>query len=597
MSRLDATAQPSGVSSFSQTQTGAFHGPTVEQAVYGLLLLLALFLRLFQLGAASPLTPEEAALAWNAWLGVGGETATAAASSPLLYTGQRFLLWLTDGGSDAWVRFLPGLAGSLLVLVAWRLREQLGKPAALVLALLLAVDPWLLTFSRTGDSPILSAALALLLLAHITRPTPATPGERLWLAVAAGLFLVSGPLAWLLLPVLMGALVLFPGRGLWPGDQREQARLLSLVGGAVLAGATGLLSNWNGLGNISASLTVALGRLGGEGGYSPGWAFLRLAADQPLLWTLGLAGLISLWLPAVRAGEGGGGFLPRPWLLLLTGWSVWGIVLLLLPGRVPASLLVLGLPLLLLAAAAGARLLAYGSAQPNWQDGSLIAGSLSVLLVTSALWTAYYSEQWGGGGFDPFTLLFYALVPLLALFFVWWAGWDTSSRVFVLLGTGLLFLASLSSGWSLNLPGQTSRGTALTVETARPGIRALAGDVHRLSMLRALDPDEAPVTVRVAPTLQPLVGWYLRSMRHLRFVDAIDPNALADPAALVITGSDEQVETLSLPAGYVGSRYPVLQRWSPVELSGFGPRIRWVALRELRMNPPIVSLVLWAREE
>lgn len=577
-------------------------GPTVEHAAYGLLLVLALFLRLFRLGSATPLSSFEAAQAWAAWLGVGGQGTSqpfhastgALAHAPLLYTGQRFLLWLTDGGSDAWARFLPALAGALLVLVAWRLRETLGRPVALVLALLLTVDPWLLTFSRTGDGAILSVALGLLLLAEITRPEPLASAGRARLAVIAALFLISGPLAWLLLPVMGGAAFLFARPDLWPVDQREQARFLALFAATALIGATGLLSDWSGLGIISVSLSVALGLLSGDTGQPLGWAFLRLLADHPLLWTLGVAGLVSLWHKPAHVQFDNS----RGWRLLLTGWALWGLLLLVLPGRGPVSLLVIGLPLLLAAGMAAARLLTHIRGLTHWQDGSLIAASLSVLLVTTGFWTTYYSNQWNLQGFDPFTLFFYVLLPLLAIFFVWWAGWDTSSRVFALLAAALLFFVSLSSGWSLNLPGQTSEGTSLFVETTRPGMRALAGDVARLSSLRARDPDVAPVTVQVSPGLRPLVGWNLRTMQQLRFVDAIDPVALSDPTALVIT-ENAAAEALApaLPAGYVGSRYPVIRRWSPVELSGTGPTVRWLVLRELKIKPPTLSLVLWAREE
>ena len=288
MNKPLAAAQPSEPISVA----GPTAGLTVEQALYGLLLLAALLLRFLRLGSAAPLNPLEAGQAWVAWAGAFGHDGMlpALAHSPLLYTTQRFLFWLTDGGGDGWVRVFPALAGGLLVLLPWLLRDALGKPAALLLALLLALDPWLLTFSRIGDGAIFSAALGLLLLAGCVRAGELSPNGRRAMAVAAGLFLISGPLAWLLLPVLIGAVALFGGASLWPSEQSERAQLLSIAGVTIVAGSTGFLAHWEGLGVISTSLTVALDSLRSDAGYSLGWALLRLAVDQPLALVLGLSG-------------------------------------------------------------------------------------------------------------------------------------------------------------------------------------------------------------------------------------------------------------------------------------------------------------------
>ena len=538
----------------------------------------------------------------------------ALAHSPLLYTAQGFLFWLTDGGGDGWARAFPGLAGGLLVLLPWLLRDALGKPAALLLALLLALDPWLLTFSRMGDGAILSAGLGLLLIAGFAKGGDLSPNGRRAMAVAAGLFLISGPLAWLLLPVIAGAFLLFGRTTFWPSEQYERAQLLTIAGVTIVAGSTGFLSHWEGLGVISTSLTVALDTLRIDAGYSLGWALLRLVVDQPLALVLGLSGLIALWLktpsastPEVtdnetsasspRMGEGWGGGSwgeGNAWRLLLTGWFVWGLLLLLLPGRNPMTLLVIGLPLVISAARTGAALLAYATRQVNWRDGSLIGAALGVLLVTTVFWTNHYNSQWGNEDFDLLTLFFYGIVPILCVFFVWWAGWRTSSQIFVLIGLPLLLLVSFGSGWSLNQPGETTAGSALFAEVAQPGLMGLVTDVATLSSLRARDPHEALVLVDVPPELQSLLGWNLRSMRQLGFVDGVNPALLTDPAGLVI---GDEATASSLPGGYVGSRYPVLERWLPTDLIGAGPTARWILLRELKITPPTTSVVLWAREE
>ncbi|MBX3053712.1 MAG: hypothetical protein KF753_19695 [Caldilineaceae bacterium] len=592
--------------------TDSAAGLTVEHGLYGILLLVAFFLRFFRLGSAALLAPVEAGQAWVAWASVTGyeQALPAVAHSPLLYAAQRFFFWLTDGGGDGWARLLPALAGGLLVLVPWLLRDILGKPVSLSLALLLALDPWLLTFSRTGDGAILSVCLALVLLAGLAQGDRLSTVGRRWLAVAAGLFLISGPLAWLLLPVLIGGAVLFGGLSLWPEEQTERARLLTIAGITVLAGATSFLSDWDGIGVISSSLTVAVAALTGNADYPLAWPVMRLIADQPLAVILGLAGIASFWLAdrpnAVSQKNSGDGdsspapnrsrnaALPDSWRLLLTGWLLWGLLLLLLPGRSPMALLVLGLPLVICAAGLLPRLLAYATRQVHWQDGVLIAGAMSVLLVTSLIWTSHYSSEWSSPDFDRLTFFFYALLPVLGIFFVWWAGWRTSSQMYTLLGLGFLLLLTLGSGWSLNQPGLITQGNALFADTARPGLGGLVADVARLSSMRAMDPQEAPVLLAVEPKLQPLLGWNLRSMHNLRFVDGIDPAQVAEPSVLVIAGG---AAGAFLPGGYVGSQYQVAARWLPTDLTGSGPVVRWILLRESKIEPPIKSVVLWAREE
>jgi len=118
--------------------------------------------------------------------------------------------------------------------------------------------------------------------------------------------------------------------------------------------------------------------------------------------------------------------------------------------------------------------------------------------------------------------------------------------------------------------------------------------VETLSSLRALDPYEAPVLVAVEPGVRALLGWNLRAMRQLRFVDGVNPAFLTDAAAIVI---GDEATAGSLPGGYVGSDYPVLERWLPTDLTGAGPTARWILLRELKTTPPTTSVVLWAREE
>lgn len=585
---------------------------TVERVLYGLLILIAVAMRFYMLGV-KPLNPSEAALAWRAWLDALAMHVPEPPlpNSPLFYTLQRFVFWLTDGGSDAWARFIPALAGTGMVALAWWFRSWLGRTGALLLALLLAIDPWLLAFSRHGDSTALTFFVGMLVLAALmalsrlgsSQWQEASTGRQPWLwvlALGSGLLLVSGPQAWnwLLVLLLFWALFLRPTDvNLWPGSAPERATLLGLFVGALLLGATGWLVHPQGLGYVSSSLTTWLAQFGsGSVHYPLQWSFLRLLVDQPLLVILGTAGLVYQWMEprggrTLEAVDG-----RRRWALFLTLWVAWGDVLLLLPGRDPGALLWLGFPLLLASAQMGESLLNYCLADLDWQEGALIVVSLSVLLVTSALWTALYLNQIGTAAFDGRAMFFYLILPVLCVFFVWWTGWRLTSQVVGLILLGVLFLVTVSSSWQMNLHSDSTRGGALFAVTADPNLRLLVADVEKLSALRAQDSREIPVAVETASTPDPLLGWYLREMAQLSWTPAPGELASAQSQLLVIT-PDAGSDTIELPAGYVGSRYPIRRIWLPTDLQGLNALMRWVFYRKVNEMPASESVVLWAKEE
>ncbi|MEZ4638445.1 MAG: hypothetical protein R2856_26405 [Caldilineaceae bacterium] len=229
--------------------------------------------------------------------------------------------------------------------------------------------------------------------------------------------------------------------------------------------------------------------------------------------------------------------------------------------------------------------------ETDWQDGSLIAVALGVLLVTSYFLSAgYLSAQI----VDARMLLFYLIVPLLVAFFVWWSGWQTTAQVTGLLVAATLLLASLSSAWDLSLRGDLLRGNRLFETSTQQNVRMLADDVAQLGAIRVGDPGEIDVYVaQVESPLQPVLGWYLRFVRDLRFVDAIDP-ALYGRNVLVISAPNVQ---LALPSAAVGSDYPLVQDWLPTGFDTWRNRLRWALFRELRQLPASSSVVLWVQED
>lgn len=171
---------------------------TVEQALHFLALLVAAGIRFIELGTVA-LTEREAAVALQAWEIARGSSALPIASPGYsLATGLLFEL----GSSETLARILPALAGVLLVGLPYAFRKLLGRPAALILAFGLAVDPGLVAVSRQAGGVMFAAAFGGAALAAWRARRAVITG------IFAGFALLSGP------AILGGTLVLAAAAGL-----------------------------------------------------------------------------------------------------------------------------------------------------------------------------------------------------------------------------------------------------------------------------------------------------------------------------------------------------------------------------------------------
>ena len=610
-------------------------GPNVEQALYALLFLLALSLRLYGLGISEPISPWEAAQIWPAWLAHSYGLLEAsrlpdqgAPVSPLLFSLQRGLFFLTGGGNAFWARLVPAAAGAGLVLAAWTLRSSMGRAGALMAAFLFAFDPWLLSFSRMADSATLSLLTAIPLLGWLFDDSEA--GSRAaWLPATGGLFLISGPLAWLLLPTMLFALVLRYDntRHLFGEGMRRRAAAICL--GTMVIGATGFFAHFSGLALIGESVGFAVEHLLSGSNAAPllhaqqeyplNWALLSLLVDEPFLLLFGGIGLFislaQIGRPSNGSDEDQGehglnGEVPSrnsthtKWLRVLAGGVGWGLMLILLPGRTPVSLLVLGLPLTLLAAGTATTILRFGLNRGLFKNeaGLLTLATMGILLVTSYFWTGILTESLRNGSFDWRLTAFYLLIPALGLFLFLWAGARAGGQAFGLLFLATIFLVQASSSWKMNLRPEASQVHSLFAEVGDDGIALLAEDVTRLSFLRAGKSTAIPVYLHVKPSHLPFFAWHLRSMRDLRWQPGSQMRELEVDALIVSqSGAGSEGERLNLPSGYIGSSYAAIQRWLPTDLVGVGPRLRWILLRERGQvsgdESTLEEAELWVRRE
>lgn len=150
--------------------------PRGELIAYGLLLALALALRLVDLGER-PYHHDESQDAYFSWVLL---TQGQYEYDPLLHGPLRFYLtaavFAVLGDSDFTGRLAPVLMGTAMVALAWALRPLVGRIAAFTVAVLLAVGPSYLYFSRFAREDIYIAcvtfALLIVAFAFLRRPRP-----------------------------------------------------------------------------------------------------------------------------------------------------------------------------------------------------------------------------------------------------------------------------------------------------------------------------------------------------------------------------------------------------------------------------------------
>ena len=149
--------------------TEARRRPRGELIALGLLVLVALGLRLYQLGDR-PFHHDESQDAYFSWIFFKNGDYEY---NPLLHGPLRFYLtaamYALFGASDFTARLAPALMGTLMVPMPYLLRRQLGRVAAFTAAVLLAVGPSYLYFSRFAREDIYIACVTLALLVVVFR--------------------------------------------------------------------------------------------------------------------------------------------------------------------------------------------------------------------------------------------------------------------------------------------------------------------------------------------------------------------------------------------------------------------------------------------
>ncbi|HEX9028611.1 MAG TPA: hypothetical protein VF823_05505 [Anaerolineales bacterium] len=569
---------------------------TIEHLLFFIALVLALSLRVINLGAA-PLSDTEANWALQA-LQVGGSAATALQTAPaipqtyawgpqpgyVLLTGAAFQLF---GASNALARLWPALVGSLLILLPLFFRRELGRPASLILAFGLAIDPGLVAVSRQAGSPMPALVFVLLALCLWRARRPILAG------IVAGLALLSGP------SVLMGALgiglawgltlVFSPKRPTEPASPQfgpaERNALLAAGAVVVLAG-TLFLFRLQGLAAWAETLPTFIQGWFQSSGVPAASLPAALLFYQPMALIFGLLGAVQGIFLSGREDEE---FSPNPkraFFIYLILWAFAALVLgLVYPGRQVSDLIWVLVPLWALASLQLTRFL------PNGQ-ASLVAASQGVLvfLLLALFWLTLDGVAQPSAG--AIELRFGVLVGLVALaalttllVALGWS-WEVGRRGLLWGTTAALTIYLVSALWGATQlrPGQPQELWSPTPGTGE--INLFMKTLGDFSEWRTGFRTNLDLTVAVDT---PSLRWALRDFPQARFVS--QPSASELPS-VIITRQGQQAPALT--ASYRGEAFSwwVKPGWTGTFPPDF---VRWLTFREAPQTPD--QVILWTRSD
>ena len=566
-----------------------------EGWLYGLAFLIALGLRLIQLGA-SPLTDSEATLALQAFhIAQGKATLLGPQPGYILFTSLFFAI---IEATNFMARFLPALVGSAIVFAPWFLREQLKLRTALIAAFLFAFDPGLVAISRQAGGTMLAVTFTLFAIG-MWMNRRAIP-----LGIFAGLALLSGPSVWSGL-LTLGLTWLFL-RGMTSAktdpisDEEEESETdtepepmeapaievrpaLIAFAATILLGGTLFLAAPNGLSAWLASLPA----------YITGWTSASLVTPLRMLVTFLVYEPLGIFLAAFAIIRGIGAKNKN-----VTQFSLWlGVALLLaIFYRQPAQLTWAIIPLLMLGA------LELSDASELYEEERVEVGVvvIAITILLTYIWFNVSNIALNPYGQVPatvpllgivenprFVVLFGSLAIVIACILLVALGWSTRTAWLGSIWSFTIFLViySLGSAW-----GASGLRTPDGVELWNPDPKPLQTDlllasVEDISEFSIGDKGSQPVTV--VGVNSPALEWLLRN-HGVEVVSTLDPLVAAP---LVIT---PLMDDLGLPSAYRGQDFTWRQGtpWGNLQPSD---RLSWFVFHKVPLENE--TIILWARDD
>lgn len=561
----------------------AFRRLTVEIAVYGLIMLAGLVLRLASLGRW-PLMETGVNTALAAWRTLQGSAWRPLRYVPLIYDANLVLFGLTRA-TDATTRLLPVIAGAGLVLMPYFARDVLGRKGALAASLLLAFAPTWVFFSRTSEGSILTAAAsALLLLSASSYLSSKEPRDAALGAVALGLGLTAGPgIYTLLVSTLLFGIVW------WLRHRDDEERRTVFVGRIVGAATKKNLLLFLGIFLFFASgFLVNTGGIGASIELAGWWARDLSPASSDLAWSALPKVLLTYELLTLALALVGGieGLRRRDQLdIFLVSWVAVALVSgMLLGHRQPIWLTDALLPLVILAARGFQHLWDSLSPGATITDGVAVLVALA-LLAFGFLELAAYTHT-GQEKYVSYARIGWGLTIIAWAAYWYWAQRDAALRVaVVVLGLCMLILTVRATTAVAYQNGRDPR-EGLVYHPSSLQLADFETFVLTLSSRQAGDPHILDIVYE--ESLDPWMGWYLRDYPNARQVASVG----AQPQATALVTPARARE--AWPSGYVGQRFR-LQETRPKQRLTIRERLRWLFYRDAVGTEEATELHIWVK--
>jgi 4-amino-4-deoxy-L-arabinose transferase-like glycosyltransferase len=505
-------------------------GFSVEVGLWSLIGLLALFTRLWNLGAA-PLTNAEAAHALSSLALTHGESIST--HNPL-FTAIQTLVFTLFGASDFSARLPVALTGMLLCLAPILLRHQIGRQRALLFGGLLALSPTLLFASRLSAGALLSWALAFTAWCFWQR------GSHRAALVTAGILLACGidalsPLIILLASVGLEALIVKPGKlPISRTDVLWAALAFVLACTAVFWRLAGLGDAFNGFAmwplSFNAVSIVSFARL-----------TIGSVIYEPLILLCAVCGIVILLVQQhLNTRE--------------AGWLVWIILSLLMLG-LDNSRNAVGLVPFILGGAAYASITLTKLFSPRSTDDQftyprsaegVVLGLSLVMLFYAYMSLSMYGTQRSS------SWLFTALLGIMMVAGIGVIATLTYGTTVALRGIGsaiglCLLLYTVSTGYGLTQTRATDPGEAYISDASDDGLRELVRTIQTASIRAYGDPHSLPI--QVLDTAPANMRWALKDQQSISYVS----HAANAPAILTSINRRPDESTY----GYMGSAFRI----------------------------------------
>ncbi len=586
---------------------------TAEVALYGLICMAALFMRLLGLGAR-PLASHEAANALAAWQLLQGQgTPNGLVDSPLLLNAN-LLLFMLGGATDTTARVAPALFGSLVVWLPFLLRREIGRLGGLIASALLLLSTSLVYFARDLNGvevSVVAGFAAGIWLWHYLQDGKA---RSLYLgAMAAALALTASAAGFtILLSGVVFALVYrllvrrtssethkdenghsngSAPRPVSPRQRAEYRNAALLFAAVYVIVSTAFLVNRAGLGEAFNLFGEWLGMFSTVGPLTTPLSLLLIY--EPLVLVFGLAGLL---LVPNLAGED---LRTRGSLLFLACAAVVGLIIYSVAGdKFPGNVVIIVAPMAILAGWFVGSLLERAfeelAREGNWRSllwGELPLGLMGLLiapLVYVQLVMFLQGSRFSQGieafhqliapnspsAFEPAALLLGAMVfsvaAMLTLLSIGSIGATRTANLAAVVVMILLGISGIRALWLANYFDADTVHEFLAEDQTALEVRDLVSDLEWQSEWRAND--QHAINVSADVTLGPVVQWYLRNFPDVKWVT--QPTAGSDVQALVTADTDPA------PTGnWISQRYDIQLSWQLTETTR-ADLFKWLIFRD-----------------